>query len=64
MQELSFITKGLFACAKVGMLKFSSRCANGAKHKLMRADNIKKLIPPFQIISHFKNFGKLNHLKV
>ena len=37
MQELSFITKGLFACAKIGMLKFSSRCANGAKHGLMRA---------------------------
>jgi len=30
--------KGLFGCSNTGVLKFSPRCANGAKHGLMRAN--------------------------
>ena len=29
---------GAFGCAKIGMLKFSPKYANGAKHELTRAN--------------------------
>ena len=32
------VAKDVFECAKIEVLKFNSRCTNGAKHKLMRAN--------------------------